>query len=391
MATLLLLIIYLAFIGLGIPDSLLGTAWPAIYPEFQIPLSYASFVTVIVSCGTVFSSLFSAQLISRFGTGKVSFVSTLLTAIALIGYSFSPNIWCMCLLAVPLGMGAGGIDIALNNYVALHYSATHMSFLHCFYGVGVSISPYVMSRIITGSQGWRGGYRVAFILQMTITVVLLVTLPLWNKVHQNTREEQEVEAKVLSFPATLRIKGVKSMCCLLITSCAIEFICGNWGSTFLVEYRGMAVDGAATVITFYYMGIALGRFISGLLASKLHPWQIIRLGQITLGIALLLLFVPGGPVLSAAALLMVGTGNGALVPNFTYLAPENFGKDLSQSVISVQMASSYIGIMFAPLVCGILGQQLGMGIFPILLLLAFLGMMLSTYTAKKAVNYKTKR
>lgn len=386
MATALLIIIYIAFIGLGIPDSLFGTAWPAIYSEFELPISFGSFVTIIISCGTVLSSVISSKIISRLGTNKVSAYSTLLTALALLGFSFAPNLWVMCFWAIILGIGAGAIDVALNNYVAIHYSATHMSFLHCFYGVGVSVSPYILSLVIAGNFGWRGGYRIAFAIQLIITLLLFLSLPLWRKAHGGENESEENIHKDLSFGSVLKIPGVKMMCSLFIASCAIEYTCGGWGSTFLVEYKHLPAEKAAQIIMIYYIGMTLGRFLSGVLAAKLHSWKIIKLGQIVLGLALLLLILPGGVYLCALGMFLIGLGNGPLFPNFNYLTPENFGSDISQSVIGIQMASAYIGIMVAPAVCGLLGQVFGMVIFPFYLILFYAIMIPVTVRVKTTLK-----
>ena len=390
MATALLTIIYIAFIGLGIPDSLFGTAWPAIYSEFELPISFGSFVTIIISCGTVLSSVISSKIISRLGTNKVSAYSTLLTALALLGFSFAPNLWVMCFWAIILGVGAGAIDVALNNYVAIHYSATHMSFLHCFYGVGVSVSPYILSLVIAGNFGWRGGYRIAFAIQLIITLLLFLALPLWRKAHGGENESEENTHKDLSFGSVLKIPGVKMMCSLFIASCAIECTCGGWGSTFLVEYKHLPAEKAAQIIMIYYIGMTLGRFLSGVLAAKLHSWKIIRLGQIVLGLALLLLILPGGVYLCAAGMFLIGLGNGPLFPNFNYLTPENFGSDISQSVIGIQMASAYIGIMLAPAVCGLLGQVFGMVIFPFYLIVFYAIMIPVTIHVKTVLKRNAK-
>lgn len=386
MATLLIVVIYVAFIGLGIPDSLFGTAWPAIYSDFSLPISFGSFVTVIISCGTVISSMVSAWLIDRFGTNRVSAFSTLLTALALIGFSFAPSLWVMCALAIPLGIGAGAIDVALNNYVALHYSASHMSFLHCFYGIGVTVSPYILSLVIDGEGGWRGGYRIAFCLQTAITLLLFFTLPVWKKVHGEQTSAGEEKPRQLTTRQTLKIPGVKQMCILFLTSCAIECSCGGWGSTFLVEYKHISTDAAARAVMVYYAGMAIGRFLSGVLAGRLHSWKIIRLGQITLGIALALLLLPAPAVLSAVAMFLIGLGAGPLFPNFNYLTPENFGADVSQAVIGTQMVSAYIGIMLAPMFCGMLGQKLGMWIFPLYLLCFYAVMLPTTVHVKKIIR-----
>ena len=390
MATALLIIIYIAFIGLGIPDSLFGTAWPAIYSEFELPISFGSFVTIIISCGTVLSSVISSKIISRLGTNKVSAYSTLLTALALLGFSFAPNLWVMCFWAIILGVGAGAIDVALNNYVAIHYSATHMSFLHCFYGVGVSVSPYILSLVIAGNFGWRGGYRIAFAIQLIITLLLFLSLPLWRKAHGGENESEENTHKDLSFGSVLKIPGVKMMCSLFIASCAIECTCGGWGSTFLVEYKHLPAEKAAQIIMIYYIGMTLGRFLSGVLAAKLHSWKIIKLGQIVLGLALLLLILPGGVYLCALGLFLIGLGNGPLFPNFNYLTPENFGSDISQSVIGIQMASAYIGIMLAPTLCGLLGQVFGMGIFPFYLIVFYAIMIPVTIRIKTVLKRNAK-
>ena len=390
MATALLIIIYIAFIGLGIPDSLFGTAWPAIYSEFELPISFGSFVTIIISCGTVLSSVISSKIISRLGTNKVSAHSTLLTALALLGFSFAPNLWVMCFWAIILGIGAGAIDVALNNYVAIHYSATHMSFLHCFYGVGVSVSPYILSLVIAGNFGWRCGYRIAFAIQLIITLLLFLSLPLWRKAHGGENESEENTHKDLSFGSVLKIPGVKMMCSLFIASCAIECTCGGWGSTFLVEYKHLPAEKAAQIIMIYYIGMTLGRFLSGVLAAKLHSWKIIRLGQIVLGLALLLLILPGGVYLCALGMFLIGLGNGPLFPNFNYLTPENFGSDISQSVIGIQMASAYIGIMVAPAVCGLLGQVFGMVIFPFYLILFYAIMIPVTIRIKTVLKRNAK-
>ena len=390
MATALLIIIYIAFIGLGIPDSLFGTAWPAIYSEFELPISFGSFVTIIISCGTVLSSVVSSKIISRLGTNKVSAYSTLLTALALLGFSFAPNLWVMCFWAIILGVGAGAIDVALNNYVAIHYSATHMSFLHCFYGVGVSVSPYILSLVIAGNFGWRGGYKIAFAIQLIITLLLFLSLPLWRKAHGGENESEENTHKDLSFGSVLKIPGVKMMCSLFIASCAIECTCGGWGSTFLVEYKHLPAEKAAQIIMIYYIGMTLGRFLSGVLAAKLHSWKIIKLGQIVLGLALLLLILPGGVYLCALGMFLIGLGNGPLFPNFNYLTPENFGSDISQSVIGIQMASAYIGIMVAPAVCGLLGQVFGMVIFPFYLILFYAIMIPVTIRIKTVLKRNAK-
>lgn len=388
MSILLLVIIYIAFIGLGLPDSLFGTAWPAIYADFSLPISYGSFVTVTVACGTIISSLLSARLIRKFGTNKVTAFSTLLTAAALIGFSYSPNFLCIVLLAIPLGIGAGAIDVALNNYVALHYSASQMSFLHCFYGIGVSISPYILSLVISGQNGWRNGYRIAFIIQVCITVLLFLTLPLWKKANKLKNAVPEEPMKVLSPRQTLKIPGVKYMCALFIITCTIECTCSAWGSTYLVEYKHLSPDKAAQVILLFFIGMAVGRFLSGVAAAWLHSWAIIRIGMCILAAACVLLFIPGTETISALAFFLIGFGNGPMFPNYNFMAPENFGKEVSQSVISIQMAFAYAGIMIGPFICGLLGQAVGMIVFPFYLIIFFAAMLVITALVRRLLIKK---
>ena len=370
MATALLIIIYIAFIGLGLPDSLFGTAWPAIYAEFSLPFSFGSIITIVMTCGTICSSILSARLIARFGTGKVTAFSTALTVLALIGYSFSGSFAVICLLAIPLGLGAGAVDTGLNNYVALHYSSVHINLLNSFFGVGISISPYLMSLFLRTDMGWRGGYRFAFFIQFFIALILFLTLPLWKKVTRKA-SLREVPVKVLSIPEQARIPGIKTMWLLFLISCAIEYTAGNWGSTYLVECKNTSADQAAGSVLFYYIGMTAGRFLSGILAVRFSCWKIIRISLSVLGIAVILLLLPIPAVVITAALFLVGLGNGPMFPNLTYLTPQNFGEDISQSVIGTQVAASNVGIMVMPALCGLLGQFFGMRVFPIYLALLF--------------------
>lgn len=385
MATLLLIIIYLAFVGLGLPDSAFGTAWPAIYAEYALPFSFGSIVTTIVTCGTISSSILSARVIEKFGTGKVTAVSTGLTAAALLGYSFSGNFLLLCLLAIPLGLGAGAVDTGLNNYVALHYSSAQMSLLHCFYGIGITVSPYLMAQLLSTDAGWRGGYRMASFIQVGIAAVLFLALPLWKKVN---RKEAEADApvKVLSVKALAKIPGVKIMWLLFITSCAIENVTNTWGSTFLVEYKGMAAEKAAEVMIFYFVGFTLGRLLSGILATRLSCWRIIRLAGAVLGVAMALLLLPLPDFMMIAALFLIGMGNSPLFPNFTYLAPINFGTDISQSVIGTQMAASNTGFMLAPILGSLLGQVFGMGMFPLFLTVLYVFLIMGIVSIQKTMQ-----
>lgn len=389
MATLLVIVIYIAFIGLGVPDSLFGTAWPAIYTELNLPLSTGSIITIINCCASLISSLNSARLIRRFGTNYVTAVSTLLTALALLAFSFSGNFWTLCLSSIPLGLGAGAIDTALNNYVALHYSATHMSFLHCFYGVGITISPYILAIVLRGESGWRGGYRVAFVLQLVISAITILAIPLWKKVHGKAQEEAEKRATILPFKELLKLPGIKATWCVFLSSCAVELTCGGWGSTYLVEYKNVPVEIAAELVLFYYLGMTLGRFFSGLLAKKWSPWRIIITGECIVAVALLLLLLPLPATLSAIGFFLVGLGNGPLFPNFNYLTPKHFGEENSQHVMGTQMVAAYVGIMVIPALFGVLGQKFGMWLFPIYLLIFYLFMLAGTFSLYKDKQGRT--
>jgi fucose permease len=373
MATLLLVIIFIDFVGLGIPDSLFGPAWPAIYTELGLPVSIGSFVSIINTGGTVISSLMSARLIKRFGTAKVTAVSTVVTATALLGFSISRDFLFLCLLSLPLGLGGGAIDTALNNYVSLHYKATHMNFLHCFYGIGVTLSPFLMSNAIAASGNWRLGYRLAFFVQIGIALITVMSLPLWKRVAENSGEEEEQRTVPLRELACSR--NVRMTWLAFICSCAIECTAGIWGSTFLVESKGMEISDAAQVIMFYYMGMALGRFASGVLAARLSSWRIIFLGMCTLGAAIAMLMLPLPTVWISVALFLVGLGNGPIFPNLTHLTPTNFGKEISSSVMGSQMAAAYIGIMFIPPIFGVIAQNITPDVFPYYLAVFYFLMM----------------
>ena len=379
MATLILVIIFIDFIGLGVPDSLLGAAWPAIYPEFVLPVSTSSILSIINVCGTITSSLLSSRLINRFGTAKVTAVSTVLTAIALGGFSISKNIYFLCLFSVPLGLGGGAIDTALNNYVALHYKATHMSFLHCFYGIGVSLSPYLMSIALSKDNNWRLGYRYAFFIQLTISLITIISIPLWKKANtiSTSGKSEEVRSKNISLLKLAKMPTVRLVWIMFLCSCTIECTCGNWGSTFLVNSKGLTPKAAAQIITFYYIGMAIGRFLSGILAFRLSSWKIIHIGMGSVLIAVILLVLPMPATVSGIALFMIGLGNGPVFPNLIHLTPKNFGKEISQSVMGSQMAAAYIGVMIFPPILGVLAQIFGMNVFPYYIALFFALMLAS--------------
>lgn len=369
MSTVLLVVIYVAFVGLGIPDSLFGAAWPAVYADLGVPVSWGSAVTMVVSCGTIVSSLASAAVISRFGTGRVTAASTALTAVALAGFAVAPSFPWLCVLAVPLGLGAGAIDTALNNYVALHYRATHMNFLHCAYGVGVTVSPFIMSVALSGGT-WRDGYLGATLCQVLICVLTVAILPLWGRVGHEADEsgEKDVETRAVSPLSLVRRHDVRLACLVFLCSVAIECVCNNWGTSYLVNDRGLDPAAAAGMVTVYYVGVTAGRFLSGVLANRLSSKQLVGLGQIVTFVAVLVLLLPLPASAAPVGLFLVGFGNSPLYPNMLHLTPRLFGRELSQAVIGVQMAASYLGsLLLAPLF-GVLGQAFGFWLFPVCLL-----------------------
>lgn len=373
MATLLLAVIFIAYIGLGIPDSILGAAWPSMYGEMHFPVSYASFITSFIYLGTIISSFMSSRVIKKFGTAKVAFISTLLTALSLLAFSYSKNIILFCIIALPLGLGGGSVDTALNNYVALHYKVTHMNFLHCFYGVGVTLSPFLMSFALSKSSGWRGGYKLMFFIQISIALLLLVTMPLWNKVKHFSKHTDE-DMRVIGVSDALKIKNAKLSIGIFMSSCAVETTCLVWANTFLVETKGFSEGKAAGVLTFYFIGLTCGRFLSGAAAKKLSSDKLILIGQgiILAGIALLILKLPVFAVY--IGLFCVGFGIGPVFPNMTHLTPILFGRDISQSMIGIEMGCAYISILGTPLVFGVIAQYIGVYMFPYFLLVIFVVM-----------------
>ena len=366
MATVLMIIIFISYISLGIPDSLFGAAWPAIYSEMSLPVSYANFITVIHATGTIVSSLMSATVIKKLGTAKVTFLSALTTSIALLGFSMSGNIIWLCVSAVPLGLGAGSIDTALNNYVAINYNARQMSYLHSSYGVGVTISPYLMSLAI-GEGSWRGGYKTMFFIQFSIAMLVLFTLPIWKKVKEQ-KSDPEVTQKALSIPKALKMPKVKPTLMMFIFSVAIEAICLVFGATYLVEARGVTEEQGAECITFYFLGMTLGRILSGVFSNKLSPKQIIIFGECITFVAVVLLILPLNLTAATIGLFMIGLGNGPLFPNLTHLAPIHFGEELSQSLIGLQMAASSVSVLLSPILFGQMAEYIGAYLFPYVLM-----------------------
>ena len=378
MATLLLIVIFIDFIGLGIPDSLFGAAWPAINRDFGLPISAANAVTVTMTVCSIISSLMSAKLTEKFSTSKIAAVSTALTAVGLFGFSISKNIYMMFFFTLFLGFGAGAIDAVLNNYVAVHYRASHMNFLHCFYGIGVTLSPYLMSLALK-NRSWQSGYHLAFIIQLVISIIAFASLPLWQK-NGRLSESSDEKSEKSSFAELIKLPGIKSTWLVFFGSCALEYVGGTWSSSFLVNSRGITVDRAALFVTVYYGGIAFGRFLSGIFSSKLKPQQIILIGTILIIPAIVLVSQPFIPNLIAVGMFLIGLGNGPLYPNMVHLTPIRFGAQRSQAVMGSQMAAAYIGILSMPTLTGFLAQKFSTDIFPYCLAVLY-GIMLFSLIA----------
>ena len=372
MTSLLLAVIYLAFIGLGLPDSLLGAAWPMIYPQFGVPVSSMGLISMIISAGTILSSLNSSRLTRALGAGKVTLLSTALTAIALLGFGMSRSLWQLCFWAVPYGLGAGSVDAALNNYVALHYASRHMNWLHCMWGVGTIIGPSLMSAALTGGHGWSGGYLLTALVQGLIVAVLLLSLPLWGRPTSGNGSETETVA--LSLREVLAIPGAKEVMLCFFGYCALESTAGLWAASYLTLVRDIPAETAAGFAALFYLGITAGRAVSGWIAPRLGDDGMIRLGLWGIGLGLAALLLPGPAVVSLAGLVIIGLGCAPIYPSIIHSTPAHFGAHRSQAVIGVQMASAYVGSMAMPPLFGLMARQITPALFPFYLLV-LLGLM----------------
>ena len=369
---LLLAIIYLAFISLGLPDALLGSAWPTMYTEFGVPVSYAGIISMIIALGTIVSSLQSDRLTRRFGTGKVTAVSVGITAAALLGFSFTHSFWLLCLWAVPYGLGAGSVDASLNNYVALHYKSRHMSWLHCMWGVGATAGPYIMGFALSSGQKWNSGYLYIAVLQIILTGILVFSLPLWKGRSAGGETDSAAEGKALSLGEIIRIPGAREIMLCFFCYCALEQTSGLWASSYLTLFKSIPAETAARFAGLFYIGITVGRALSGFLTMKLNDVQMIRLGQGIIAAGILTLFLPGPAFLSLAGLILIGLGCAPVYPCIIHSTPAHFGADKSQAVIGVQMASAYIGTCIMPPIFGLIANHISVGLFPLYLLLILL-------------------
>lgn len=382
MAALFLIIIYLSFISLGLPDSMLGAAWPVMQPYFGAPLESAGVISMIISFGTVLSSLFTVKLIKKLGTGKVTLISVFLTAASLLGFSFSQNVLLLFALAVPLGLGAGAVDSALNNYVALHYKASHMSWLHCCWGVGAMLGPVIMGGFLSRGGIWQNGYFTVGIIQLCLAAVLLLSLSMWKS---ESLHEEKTGGSILS---ALKVKGVPGALISFFFYCGVELNIGLWGSSFLVTAKGLTEADAASAVSLFFLGITLGRLISGFASYKISSKALIRIGQLTVLGGAVLIALPLSPVVSIIGIAVCGLGCAPIYPCMIHETPARFGKELSASVISLQMAGAYLGNVLMPPLFGFVASKIGISLYPyfagVLILLSLLFCELLNRQTKKA-------
>ena len=363
MVHLLLAVIYLSFISLGLPDALLGAAWPSMYGAFGVPLSYAGIISMIIALGPVVSSLLSDRLTRRLGTGRVTALSVGLTALALLGFSLSRSFWQLCLLAVPYGLGAGSVDAALNNYVALHYASRHMSWLHCMWGVGASVGPYIMGFALTGGHGWPMGYRWIALLQIVLTLILVISLPLWKR-RSGGGPAEEAASRPLTLTQVFRIPGVKAAAACFFCYCSLEQTAGLWASSYLTLQRGIPAETAASFASLFFLGITAGRALSGFLTLALNDRQMTRLGIGFAALGTAALVLPGGNAMALAGLVLLGLGCAPVYPCLIHATPGHFGAENSQAVIGVQMASAYVGTCLMPSLFGLIAAHVSPALFP---------------------------
>ena len=422
MFSILLLMIYLSFVSLGLPDALLGSAWPIMYQEFAVPVSYSGTVFMIICGGTILSSLNSEKLNRRFGTGKITAISVFLTAIALFGFSISHSFLMPCLFAIPYGLGAGSVDAALNHYVALHYSSRHMSWLHCMWGLGASVGPYIMGFVLQRGEPWNRGYLIVSIIQFTLAIILFCSLSLWKKNQEELTENAASTAKqedsqqnnslqeatseespkqeslsseapkqrALSLKEVFAIPGAKESLASFYGYCALEQTVGLWAGSFMVLALGMEEKLAASYVALFYFGITFGRFLSGFFTMKWKDEQMVLGGSAIVFFGIFLLFTPWSKALVLPALILIGLGCAPVYPSVIHSTPYNFGVEHSSALIGAQMASAYVGTLIMPPFFGVLGRSFSMKLFPYysMFLLLF---MVFTYRRMLQVTKKARR
>ncbi len=381
MTTLLLIIIYIAFISLGLPDSMLGAAWPTVRADLSLPMAGAGLISMIISGGTIISSILSGKLIQKLGTGKLTLISVFITAMALLGFSFSQSYVWLCLMAIPLGLGAGAVDAALNNFVALHFSARHMSWLHCFWGFGATAGPAIMSVAISHNGSWQKGYLSVAIIQTFLVIILLISLPLWRLFGEG-REESIIEENQSQY--VFQLPGIRSALLGFFCYCALEATTGLWGASYLVQAKGVSSDVAAGWISVYYLGITIGRLVNGFITAKWSNPMLIRGGQFIIGIGAVLLLISNQYV-NLLGLIMIGMGCAPIYPSMLHETPARFGKNNSSKLMGVQMAFAYIGTMLVPPAIGVLSSVVGIQFYPIFIMVLLITMFVSSEKINKIV------
>ena len=363
MVHLLLVIIYLSFISLGLPDALLGAAWPMMCQEFSVPVSYAGGIALIISAGTVVSSLMSDRLTKWLGAGKVTAFSVALTAVALFGFSVSGEYWQLCLWSIPYGLGAGSVDASLNNYVALHYASRHMSWLHCMWGLGASIGPYIMGLALSRGMGWNRGYGMISLIQILLSAAIFLSLPLWKK-----RKDEPAADGTRAVPLTMKqifaIPGAKEVMLAFFCYCGLEQTCILWGSSYLVMVNGLDEETAASLASLFMLGLTFGRFVSGFMTYKLSDTNMIRLGEGIIALGAVIMLLPLGNAAAMAGLTLMGLGCAPIYPCIIHSTPAHFGEENSQALIGVQMASAYVGICCLPPLFGVIANHISAGLMP---------------------------
>lgn len=380
MFSLLLALIYVSFISLGLPDSLLGSAWPQMQESLGVSLSLGGVISFLITASTILSSLMSHQVIQRFGTGAVTMCSVALTALALFGFSLSNSFFALCLWAIPYGLGAGSVDAALNNFIALHCKAKHMSWLHCFWGIGATGGPYIMGLCMSRGMGWQAGYRTISFLQMALTLILLLSLPLWKKQELPLSGGETVRPQTPQWGKLLKRPGVKAALTAFFFYSALELTTGLWGSSYMVAVRGISAETAAKWISLFYLGITAGRFFSGFLTLRFSDDAMVRLGEGTAIVGILLMLLPLHNLFLCLGLILTGLGCAPIYPSLLHATPQRFGKSPSQSLMGTQMAISYLGSTTMPPVSGFLSEKISMGLYPVLLLV--FALMLTILTEK---------
>ncbi|MBE5766750.1 MAG: MFS transporter [Clostridiales bacterium] len=378
MAYILLIVIYLAFISLGLPDALLGAAWPTMYEGFGVPVSFAGGISMLVAVGTVTSSLLSDRLTRRFGAGIVTAASVLLTSLLLFVYSGATEYWHMIVWAIPFGLGAGSVDAALNNYVALHYTSRDMSWLHAMWGIGAIIGPYVLGNALKNGLTWNAGYRAIGWAQLAIMVVIVCSLPLWKKRNTSLEAGNAESDKVLSLAEIFRIPGAKQLMISFFCYCALEQTAMLWGSSYLVLHKGIAEDVAAKFASLFLIGLTGGRILGGFLANKFTDDQMIRAGFVVVAVGIAAMLLPLGDIVGLVGLVLIGLGCAPIYPCIIHSTPANFGADKSQAIIGVQMASAYVGIIAMPPLFGLIANNISVALYPVYML-AILGVMVWMY------------